>query len=281
MRHRVTSSPSFRWLSLALVLFVSLLGATALAAGRVQWGSTSLKERSDKVSWKVDLTIVLPKPPDFANMPMKFEFLPTVYYERSMVDGDKLQTRNVPLVGRQPIVLPMDVGFLDPGTGKIEKGTRFSFKLTRDAGFEAGEYKVTIRDGRSGSVVGSPTNLTLNGENEVIDRRAMVFSGGEKKKKPAAEGAAGAPAADSKSDSADSSTAAAPTAKESEPSAKAEEPAAAEAPPSDDASPPAPVEGKPGGCGCRAAGQGDLGAGALLALATMGVLVARRRRAAV
>jgi sterol 3beta-glucosyltransferase len=30
-------------------------------------GSTSLKERSDKVSWKVDLTIVLPKPPDWGD----------------------------------------------------------------------------------------------------------------------------------------------------------------------------------------------------------------------
>src|SRR6202000_1499718 len=70
------------------------------------------------------------------------------------------------------------------------------FKLTRAHGYEAGEYKVSIHDATNDTAVGAATTLIFDGENEVIDRRAMVFSGGEKKKK------ADAPKADASDDKA-------------------------------------------------------------------------------
>ena len=72
---------------------------------------------------------------------------------------------------------------MDGASAKIEARTRMSFKIKRDLGYEAGEYKVTVRDTRNGQVVGTATNIVFEGQNEIIDRRAMVFSG-EKKKKP-------------------------------------------------------------------------------------------------
>jgi MYXO-CTERM domain-containing protein len=207
---------------------------------------------------------------DFANMPVKFEFQPMTYYERAMVDGDKLIERKVPLVGREPLIESVDIGFLDPGTGQIQKRTRFSFKITRGHGFECGEYRVTIRDGRNGQILGTPVTVVLGGENEVIDRRSIVFTGERKKKdkdKDAGAGdeaSEGASKADEKKD--ESSSESAPA--ESEPAAEE---------PGPEADAPPPVEGKPGGCGCRlgAANPSSTAAGSLLAL---GALVALRRR---
>src|SRR5690606_29612160 len=45
------------------------------------------------------------------------------------------------------------------------------------------EYKVTIKDARSGQTIGVPSTLKFLGENPVIDRRSIVFTGSKKKKK--------------------------------------------------------------------------------------------------
>ena len=173
-----------RHLVALLTLVVTLLLAgSAFAAGRIEWKSKTFKERSDK-SWMLEFAVYLPRAPDVAYVGMKFEFEPTVYYERSLIDGHEgPQDRKVPLVGRQPLIETVDVGFMDGASAKIEARTRMSFKIKRDLGYEAGEYKVTVRDTRNGQVVGTATNIVFEGQNEIIDRRAMVFSG-EKKKKP-------------------------------------------------------------------------------------------------
>lgn len=171
---------------IALALVSIAVSSVAHAAGRVEWKGRTFKERDDK-AWRLDVTIYLPRAPDVPHVPMKFEFQPEVYYERDMVDGDKLVEHKVPLTNRQALIESVDVGFLDSGSGKIEPRTRFSFKLTRAHGYEAGEYKVTIHDGRNDQAVGAPVTLIFEGENEIIDRRAMVFSGGEKKKKDTAK----------------------------------------------------------------------------------------------
>jgi MYXO-CTERM domain-containing protein len=255
-----------------------LATSLAFAVGRVEWKSKTLKEADNK-SWKVDVAIHLPKPPDLPTMPMKFEFQPVVYYERTMLDGDKLVERKVPLENRQALIESVDVGFLDPGSGKIEKRTKFVFKVTRGHGYEAGEYQVKIRDGRSGDMIGTPARLIFQGENEIIDRRAMVFAGGEKKKKKSAEETTD-PSASSK----DGDSASAP----SEPAESTESEGAAAAsetpPPSAEAEAPSTepegtVKEKPGGCGCRAAGTQTRAAWWLLAGASaLGAL--RRRRSA-
>jgi MYXO-CTERM domain-containing protein len=256
-------------------LAVILLSSSAFAGGRIEWKSTAVKERDDK-SWRLEVAIFMPKAPDVPHVPMKFEFQPVAYYARDMTDGDKLVEHTVPLTDRQSLIESVDVGFLDSGSGKIEARTRFSFKVTRAHGYEAGEYKVTIRDTRNGQIVGTAQTLKFQGENETIDRRAMVFaSKGDKKKEEKKEGDSGGDKpkedADKKADAPaeDAAKGDAPGAEDD----KASEPSA------DDNAPP-PVEGKPGGCGCKVAGAPQSNAAGWLALAGVAVLFTRRRRAA-
>ena len=257
-------------------LAVALLcSGSALAAGRIEWKSTAVKEREDK-SWRLEVAIYMPKAPDVPHVPMKFEFQPTAYYARDMTDGDKLVEHTVPLTDRQALIESVDVGFLDSGSGKIEARTRFTFHVTRAHGYEAGEYKVTIRDTRNGQVVGTAQTLKFQGENETIDRRAMVFASKDKKKEEKKEGGdtgGDKPEGDKK---ADATAGDAPKA-DPAPGAEDDKPTADSKEGADDNAPP-PVEGKPGGCGCKVAGgeQGNL-AGAL-ALLGIGALVTRRRR---
>jgi MYXO-CTERM domain-containing protein len=260
-----------RWLLVLCQLAVILLTAgSALAAGRVEWKSTAVKERDDK-SWRLEVSIYLPRAPDVPHVPMKFEFQPTAYYARDMTDGDKLVEHTVPLTDRQSLIESVDVGFMDSGSGKIEARTRFSFKVTRAHGYEAGEYKVTIKDTRNGQTVGTPQTLKFQGENETIDRRAMVFASKDKKKDEKK---------DEKKDDGD---------KPAEGSEGADKPAeeatpAAETPPADEgaeAKGPPPIEEKPGGCGCKVAGaDGGSALGGTLALLGLAALSLRRRRAA-
>jgi hypothetical protein len=147
---------------------VCLFGAPAAAANRVVWKQTKIKEQ-DK-SWKVAIEVHLDRAPDVALMPVRFSFTPISYFERALVDGRKDPVvREIPLSSQQPIVESVDVGFLDPGTGKAAKRTRFSFHVTRDRGFEAGAYEVVVTDARSDREFGGKTTLTLEGDNEVID----------------------------------------------------------------------------------------------------------------
>jgi len=176
--------PSVRhFLSAAFSMLVFLVAASASAGGRVEWKSKKLTE-SGSHSWTVDVAIFLNKAPDVGTLPMRFSFQPVVYYERSLLDGKEgPQLRQVPLDNKPPLVESVDVGFLDPSNGQIQKRTRFSFKVSRVQGYEAGEYDVTVKDGRSDASLGGPTRIVFDGENEVIDRRAVVFSGEKKKEK--------------------------------------------------------------------------------------------------
>lgn len=262
---------------IALALVGLAISSVANAAGRTEWKSKTIKERDDK-AWRLEVAIFLPHAPDVPHVPMKFEFQPEVYYERDMVDGDKLVEHKVPLENRQALIESVDVGFLDSGSGKIESRTRFTFKLTRAHGYEAGEYKVSIHDARNDQPVGAPVTLIFDGENEVIDRRAMVFSGGDKKKKvdadkPDADKPAAADA-DKKAEDTDK-----PASDSATPAPEADSPKADDKPPADE---PGTIKEKPGGCGCRLADAGhDSGAGlAFAALALSGVVLRRRKRAA-
>jgi MYXO-CTERM domain-containing protein len=259
-------------------LAVILLGTgTAFAGGRIEWKSTTVKERDDK-SWRLEVAVYMPKAPDVPHVPMKFEFQPVAYYARDMTDGDKLVEHTVPLTDRQSLIESVDVGFLDSGSGKIEARTRFSFKVTRAHGYEAGEYKVTIRDTRDGKVVGTAQTLKFQGENETIDRRAMVFaSKGDKKKDEKKEG--GDSGGDKPKDDGDGAKKDAPAddAPKAEASGAEEDKATSDA--KDDNAPP-PVEGKPGGCGCKAAGGPTSNLAGVLALLGVVAFATRRRGAA-
>jgi MYXO-CTERM domain-containing protein len=254
-------------LTLAVLAFT--VSHVAQAAGRVEWKGKTFKERDDK-AWRLEVAIYLPKAPDVPHVPMKFEFQPQVYYERDMVDGDKIVEHKVPLENHQAIIESVDVGFLDSGSGKIEPRTRFSFKLTRAHGYEAGEYKVSIHDGRNDQSVGTPVTLIFEGENEIIDRRAMVFSGGDKKKKDTAK------KDDDKSADTDKKADEDKAAASNEAAAPAADDADKKEAPADE---PQTIKEKPGGCGCRLADNSTSGAsGMSFAALALGSIALRRRR---
>jgi MYXO-CTERM domain-containing protein len=242
---------------------ISLFGAPAVAQNRVVWKETKIKEL-DK-SWKVAIEVYLDRAPDVAHMPVRFSFTPISYFERALVDGKKEPVvRQIPLANQQPIVESVDVGFLDPATGKSAKRTRFSFHITRDRGFEAGSYEVVVTDARSDREFGGKATLTLDGENDVIDRRSMVFDD-----KPKAKKEGSAPKADSKERELTPDDAAFWAGGPKEPEEK-------RAP----LPPPAHMQERPG-CGCRIPGPVSAAPGwGFLALA-LGLLARRGRRQAV
>lgn len=264
---------SGRLLAAALALLGALLLVTfaqpARAAGTVTVADRAPKEEDGR--WKLKMTMDYGAVPHMGHIPMIFAFTPVVLYERALTDQspEKPVLNKIPLRGQQSINESMDVGFAD-ASGKVFKVTKFDFVLRRDRDFEAGEYELKITRVSDGVQMGQTQKITLQGENPVVDRRAIVFTGEKKKdkkeeKKAEGEGekAAGEPAEE-------------PAADEPAPGEGSEAPV--EAPPT--------VEPKQGGCGCRVAG-GDAGsrtmsgsALAALALAAAASLRLRRRRTA-
>jgi len=274
----------------ACLVAVLLLSTVARAAGRVVWNNKHPQERDDH-SWHLGVKIYMRRAPSIPHIPVKFEFTPKAYYERDLVDGDKIVKRRVPLINNPAIIEVVDIGFLDPGTGKIQKRTKFTFKITRAHDFKAGEYQVKIRDSRSGHLIGRPITLILGGKNKPIDRRTMVFSGnvGKKKAKKKEEMKhvdkngdiedQGSGSGDDSASSDDSSGGSDDSASGSDDST--DEPSGDDTEPSgdngsDDA--PPPIKEKPG-CNCRIEASHTPADPALLfgALALLGGLVIRRR----
>jgi MYXO-CTERM domain-containing protein len=250
-----------RLLAPLLTLTLALVALNASAQGRVVWKKSKLNESSQR--WHVDLEFHMTKAPDIAVVPVRFEFTPEVYYERSLVDGQEKPVLNrMPLADRQPLVETVDIGFLNPTSGKIEKRTRFSFDLTRDRGFEAGEYKVVVEDKRNGKKFGQPTRLILDGENEVIDRRSMSFEPTKKKKEKEPTEEEKAAMADPPDPNSDEFWEGGPT--------EADDPEGKSLPP------PAHMQERP--CACRVPGGQARSSWWLSAVAALGVAWAMRRR---
>ena len=181
---------------LLAVLFAVIAGVVLFARPAQSAGGTfKLKSNDDtEVSgaWHLYVTIELPKAPLTAHQPMKFVFTKTAVYERSLVDGRNDPVLNVQTVNDPtPAVENLDVDFADP-SGKIFKGTRFDFGLTRTRGFEAGEYQVELRMS-DGTNIGGKQALKLKGDNPVVDRRAIAFNPKDKSIKKVEGYDAGAP----------------------------------------------------------------------------------------
>jgi hypothetical protein len=158
--------------SILAILAVLLVAGTALASGSFRLRSTSVSEVSG--GWHVYCDVSLAKPPAIAHPTLKFLFTKVAVYERDLVDNNpKPVTNRTVLVNQNPSVESLEVDFAD-ASGKIWTTTHFDFSLTRTRGYEAGEYKVQVRT-TDGTDIGTPTILTLNGDNPVVDRRAMNF----------------------------------------------------------------------------------------------------------
>jgi hypothetical protein len=157
----------------SLVALASLFGArSASAGGTFHLRSTTVQEVSG--GWHVYCDIALSRPPDIAHPTLKFLFTKTAVFERDLVDNNpKPVVNRQNLQNQNPSVESLEVDFSD-ASGKIFKVTHFDVSLTRTRGYEAGEYSVKVRTS-DGVDVGSPASITLNGDNPVVDRRAMSF----------------------------------------------------------------------------------------------------------
>lgn len=255
--------------TIALATLFALVTPASAATGVFKLKSTEVTEVSG--AWHLYVTIELPKAPPNAHQPMKFLFTKTAVYERSLVDGKSEPVMNRQALQNQtPSIESLDVDFADP-SGKIFKGTRFDFGLTRTRGYEAGEYKVEVRTS-DGVTIGAPANLILKGDNPPVDRRAMAFNAKEKSIKKVEGYDAGANQA-----------------KNDDP-APANPNGPSEVTPTGTATGFVPKEGyqeteeekiktKPGGCGCETVGQTGPGAAIFFALPIVGIgLAAARRR---
>lgn len=251
-------------LAILAALAMFLWPAAAQAIGNVIL-KTPAPEEQDK-SWTLVFDINWGKPPDMPHVAMTFSFQHVTQYEWSLTD----QSPERPVFSRKPlsnqpeINLPQDVGFAD-ASGKVWPMTK-NFKLTvrRDADFECGEYQLTIHADSSGQVVGRPMRITLKGQNEPVDRRAINIQAPkppEKKDKPAEtdkgkEGESDLPTGDG----------------DPMPSGDPEYLQEAEGPPAE--------KPKQGGCGCRVAPVHEPRAalGWLAAAGGLGGVAWRRRR---
>jgi MYXO-CTERM domain-containing protein len=169
-------------LATASIATIVTVSSDAHAAGSAHLQSSKLSETGG--AWHVFVTVELPKPPPIAHVPMKFIFTRTMAFELSRVDGhaDPQETQQS-LQGQSPTIESLDVDFAD-GSGKIFKGTRFDFGVTRTRGYLPGEYKLQIRTA-DGTDIGSPLTVTLNRTTnkddpnykvDIVDRRSMTFN---------------------------------------------------------------------------------------------------------
>jgi MYXO-CTERM domain-containing protein len=166
-------------------MFVTFLTGSANAAGSFKLKSTEATEVSG--AWHIFVTIELPKAPTIAHVPVRFLFTKTATYERALVDNrSEPVTNRMAVQNSAPSIESLDVDFAD-GSGKIFKTTRFDFGLTRQRGYEAGEYVVQVRTA-DGTDIGGKANLTLKGDNPVIDRRAITFNAKDQKIKKVDDG---------------------------------------------------------------------------------------------
>lgn len=253
----------FRWL-LSLSALAAVFWGSPAMADRVVWKKTTVQENLE--SWRLDLEFHYSRAPDITYVPIQFEFTPTVYYENTLDDSSsEPHVTKQPLENKQPMVETQDVGFLDAGTGKTMNRTRFTFKLTRARGFEAGEYEVTVKDKRSGNKLGGKTKLILNGTNQVVDRRSISFDEKKKPKKEEEKPKSWEEEYDPNKD---------PNREEFwEGGPKEEEPSEG-----DDIPPPAHLQENPGACGCHVPGGSPLRAAPLFVLFALSASWFLRRR---
>lgn len=251
----------------AVLLGLLTISSTASAFGTFRLKQTTVEEADGR--WKFNVEVDYGSKPHLGHIPFDFIFVQKVYYEYSITDSDpKPVQRRKPMQNQPPQREQMDIGFAD-ARGDLWQRTKFSFSVRRDRGFSAGEYTLTVKRSSDGAIMGQPMNIVLGGQNELIDRRSIVFAGEKKpdKKKPAED----KPKADAESSepaSAAGSSDGAEGPDEPETPAEPMDTSFADSPP--------PVEPKRG-CGCRAVGGPTSAVAPLMVLLLLSVFGLRRR----
>lgn len=274
-----TSRTSFWFRSTLLAAAVALgmltLTTTALAFGTFRLKRTTVQEADGR--WKFNVEVDYGSKPHIGHIPFDFVFVQKTYYEYSITDNDpKPVQRRKPMLNQPPQREQMDIGFAD-ARGDIWRRTKFSFSLRRDRGFSAGEYTLTVKRTSDGRVLGRPMRIILNGQNELIDRRAIVFAGPKKKSKDKATKTDDAPSGADEGGSGDKADNAADEEKEDTVPEDVEPPDDPVAEPEADGPPPVEKRRNGAGCGCRAAGMGPRDSVPLLGLLMLGLLGWSRR----
>ena len=176
--------PRFR--TLAASAAIACVSTVALAGNGVVKLRNNDAQEAAGGTWRLFMTFALAAPPSMPHVPMKFVFTEQVRFERTLVDGsDEPQMHRVPVAKESPIVELVDVGFGD-ARGKVFKDSRYDLLINRERGFEAGEWKLQVKDG-DGREIGGALNLVLKGDNDVVDRRSMTFTAKEPNKKKSRE----------------------------------------------------------------------------------------------
>ena len=263
-----TTRTSF-WFRSTLIAAAVALGLLTLSSSASAFGTFRLKKTTVEEAdgrWKFNVEVDYGSKPHLGHIPFDFIFVQKTYYEYSITDNDpKPVQRRKPMLNQPPQREQMDIGFAD-ARGDLWQRTKFSFSLRRDRGFSAGEYSLTVKRTSDGAIMGRPMNIILNGQNELIDRRAIVFSG-EKKKDPKK--------ADKPKEGAEAAT---DKPKDTVPE-DVDPPDDSVATDEADGPPPVDKKAKGAGCGCRAAGLGPrYGAAPLLGLLVLGLFGWTRRR---
>lgn len=152
--------------------------AFALIAGQAQAAPAFQIEKKDVAensgSWTVNMRIELAKAPSTPRVPMNLYISRTTEFRRQLEDGKKDPVMHA-LAIRPPktSIESVDVDFADT-KGTIFKATKFSYRLSRSAGYIAGVYSVQLKT-QDGNNVGGASELTLRGDNPVEDVRTMDF----------------------------------------------------------------------------------------------------------
>ena len=256
-----TTRTTFLLLITTVVVAVMTLASPAFAFGSISLKQSTIEEVDGR--WKLEFKVDYGRQPHLAHIPFDFIFVQKVYYEYSITDGDKEpQTRPKPMVNQSPQREQIDIGFAD-ARGDVWRRSEFSFSMRRDRGFTAGEYTLVVKQSSDGAVLGREMKIILKGQNELIDRRAIVFTG-ETRKKPEAQ----------------SADAPRPEAAVADPEEDEDDDEDADEQPSQPAAPP-PVEkkAKGAGCGCRTAtSPGDAWLAPSLGMMLLGCCLGLRRR---
>ena len=225
----------------------------AHAAGTFRLTPDVVEERDG--GWRIKAFIDVRKPPSMMDVTMRFVFLKTVVFERTIVERGK-----EPVLTRKPLpdpvkgVVALEVHFADArGTVHPRANYEFDVKRSREF-FEAGEYMVSL-SGPDGDV-GTPQKLVLNGNNEPVNRAPITFEAPAKK---------------------DAGTDAAPSAPVSTEVAPVGSGAPMLRPEAFERSPEEEMKTRPRGCGCTDAGGAEGGLAAVMTSIAAALAVWRRR----
>jgi hypothetical protein len=120
--------------------------------GSFTLGRTTIRETNS--AWRVMISITLPKPPRTARPTFKFSFLQQTVFEGS---GGTARPVKHPM----RVVHEAEINFSDGST--IWKEAKADLSITRQEGFQPGEYKLTVK-GPYGDV-GQPVVVTLVSDN--------------------------------------------------------------------------------------------------------------------